>query len=147
MVILGQPANSYTHYITTQEEYSIQWYEGASTFYGPHTLAAYRNRTIHFLPYLSANHYTQCVCKRPALLTRTIERLSEPHIGRCTRCGAQLSPFGNVKIDLRTSYLRWGHSQCDARGRQPAERFATGAHLCRRRETQWQERGRAAVGR
>ncbi|RXG47486.1 hypothetical protein VDGE_20987 [Verticillium dahliae] len=38
MVILGQPANSYTHYITTQEEYSIQRYEGASTFYVNATL-------------------------------------------------------------------------------------------------------------
>ncbi|PNH29699.1 hypothetical protein BJF96_g7090 [Verticillium dahliae] len=35
MVILGQPANSYTHYITTQEEYR---YEGASTFYVNATL-------------------------------------------------------------------------------------------------------------
>lgn len=32
---------------------SIQRYEGASTLYGPHTLAAYINRTLSFLPFLS----------------------------------------------------------------------------------------------
>ncbi|KAK3685736.1 Neutral/alkaline nonlysosomal ceramidase [Podospora appendiculata] len=55
VVVLGGPANSYTHYITTQEEYNIQRYEGASTLYGPHTLAAYVNLTLSFLPYLGAN--------------------------------------------------------------------------------------------
>ncbi|ROT41198.1 Neutral/alkaline nonlysosomal ceramidase [Sodiomyces alkalinus F11] len=53
-VVLGGPANSYTHYITTLEEYAVQRYEGASTLYGPHTLAAYINRTLHFLPSLGA---------------------------------------------------------------------------------------------
>ncbi|KAK4032489.1 Neutral/alkaline nonlysosomal ceramidase [Parachaetomium inaequale] len=55
VVVLGGPANSYTHYITTEEEYAIQRYEGASTLYGPHTLAAYINVTLSFLPYLSAD--------------------------------------------------------------------------------------------
>ncbi len=34
-------ANSYSHYVTTFEEYANQRYEGACTLYGPHTLAAY----------------------------------------------------------------------------------------------------------
>eukprot|EP00525_Craspedostauros_australis_P010424 CAMPEP_0198134330 /NCGR_PEP_ID=MMETSP1442-20131203/60014_1 /TAXON_ID= /ORGANISM="Craspedostauros australis, Strain CCMP3328" /LENGTH=743 /DNA_ID=CAMNT_0043795473 /DNA_START=72 /DNA_END=2303 /DNA_ORIENTATION=+ len=34
-------ANSYTHYVTTFEEYAGQRYEAASTLYGPHTLAGY----------------------------------------------------------------------------------------------------------
>jgi len=55
VVVIGGPANSYTHYITTEEEYSIQRYEGASTLYGPHTLAAYINVTLSFLPYLGAS--------------------------------------------------------------------------------------------
>ncbi|KAL2264828.1 hypothetical protein VTJ83DRAFT_7338 [Remersonia thermophila] len=54
VVVLGGPANSYTHYITTEEEYAIQRYEGASTLYGPHTLAAYINRTLSLLSYLGA---------------------------------------------------------------------------------------------
>lgn len=54
VVVLGGPANSYTHYITTEEEYKIQRYEGASTLYGPHTLNAYINLTTRYLPYLSS---------------------------------------------------------------------------------------------
>jgi neutral ceramidase len=52
LVVLGGPANTYAHYIATQEEYGIQRYEGASTLYGEHTLAAYINLTVsnmHFL--------------------------------------------------------------------------------------------------
>lgn len=55
IVILGGPANSYTHYIATEEEYNIQRYEGASTLYGPHTLNAYINLTTTYPPYLSHN--------------------------------------------------------------------------------------------
>lgn len=55
VVVLGGPANSYAHYITTEEEYSIQRYEGASTLYGPHTLAAYINVTLSLLPHLAAD--------------------------------------------------------------------------------------------
>ncbi|KKF93423.1 Neutral ceramidase [Ceratocystis platani] len=51
-VVLGGPANTYTHYISTPEEYALQRYEGASTLYGPHTLAAYINRTLEYLPLL-----------------------------------------------------------------------------------------------
>ncbi|CRK26471.1 hypothetical protein BN1708_004200 [Verticillium longisporum] len=84
----------YTHYITTQEEYSIQRYEGASTFYGPHTLAAYRDCTIHFLPYLSANHYTLC------------KDFLNPISDVVLDAAPSFRRFGDVKIDLRTSYLR-----------------------------------------
>ncbi len=34
---------------------AVQRYEGASTLYGPHTLAAYINVTLSFLPYLAAS--------------------------------------------------------------------------------------------
>jgi neutral ceramidase len=51
--VLGGPANSYTHYIATSEEYDIQRYEGASTLYGPHTLPAYINLTQTYAKYLA----------------------------------------------------------------------------------------------
>ncbi|RMZ76578.1 hypothetical protein DV737_g4746, partial [Chaetothyriales sp. CBS 132003] len=51
-VVLGGPANSYTHYIATAEEYSVQRYEGASTLYGRNTLAAYVNLTSSYIAYL-----------------------------------------------------------------------------------------------
>jgi neutral ceramidase len=53
VVVIGGPANSYTHYIATPEEYSIQRYEGASTLYGAYTLNAYINLTLTYLPYLA----------------------------------------------------------------------------------------------
>lgn len=52
-VVLGAPANSYSHYLTTPEEYAIQRYEGASTLYGQWELAAYVNLTTSYLPYLA----------------------------------------------------------------------------------------------
>ena len=39
---LGTYANEYSQYVTTIEEYGSQQYEGASTLFGPHTLAAYQ---------------------------------------------------------------------------------------------------------
>jgi neutral ceramidase len=41
-VVIAGLSNTYTHYITTFEEYQEQRYEGASTIYGPHTLMAYQ---------------------------------------------------------------------------------------------------------
>lgn len=55
IVVLGGPANTYAHYIATEEEYSIQRYEGASTLYGPHTLNAYISLSLQRLPYLSSS--------------------------------------------------------------------------------------------
>ena len=53
-VVLGGPANTYGHYIATEEEYSVQRYEGASTLYGPHTLAAYVRLYIDTISYLGS---------------------------------------------------------------------------------------------
>ena len=41
IITIAGLANSYTHYVTTFEEYAGQRYEAASTLYGPHTLSAY----------------------------------------------------------------------------------------------------------
>lgn len=40
-VVIAGLSNTYTDYIATPEEYSVQRYEGASTIYGPYTLPAY----------------------------------------------------------------------------------------------------------
>ncbi|GAB7355602.1 hypothetical protein MBLNU459_g6330t1 [Dothideomycetes sp. NU459] len=59
LVVLGGPANTYTHYIATAEEYDVQRYEGASTMYGPHTLESYIELTVARLPYLDSSSETQ----------------------------------------------------------------------------------------
>lgn len=58
VVVLGGPANTYAHYVTTFEEYQIQRYEGASTLYGQYELNAYINLSISNLQYLSPDSTT-----------------------------------------------------------------------------------------
>ncbi|TEY86407.1 hypothetical protein BOTCAL_0009g00340 [Botryotinia calthae] len=58
-VVLGGPANTYAHYLTTPEEYSIQRYEGASTLFGQHELDAYIHLTTSAIGYLSATNSSQ----------------------------------------------------------------------------------------
>ncbi|OAA59485.1 neutral ceramidase precursor [Cordyceps fumosorosea ARSEF 2679] len=52
VVVLGGPANSYSHYLATPEEYDIQRYEGASTLFGRNELPAYINLTVSNMHYL-----------------------------------------------------------------------------------------------
>ncbi|KAK2744416.1 hypothetical protein FQN57_004313 [Myotisia sp. PD_48] len=59
LVVLGGPANTYSHYVSTEEEYNVQRYEGASTLHGPHTLAAHINVTVSLLPYLASTSNTR----------------------------------------------------------------------------------------
>ena len=75
IVVLGGPANSYTHYIATEEEYGVQRYEGASTLYGPHTLNAHINLTTHYLHYL-ANDCTEIPDPGPSPPIHTNKSLS-----------------------------------------------------------------------
>jgi neutral ceramidase len=65
IVLLGGPANTYGHYITTEEEYNVQRYEAASTLFGPHTLAGYIHLTTKNLKYLSA-HNTDGILAGPS---------------------------------------------------------------------------------
>lgn len=65
-VVIGGPANTYAHYIATEEEYGVQRYEGASTLYGPHTLEAYINLTLTYLPYLGSEKETSHLHRLPA---------------------------------------------------------------------------------
>jgi hypothetical protein len=50
-------SNTYTHYITTFEEYEKQRYEAASTIYGPHTLLAYLQQVKRYF-FVKVNTYS-----------------------------------------------------------------------------------------
>lgn len=103
IVVLGGPANSYTHYIATEEEYNIQRYEGASTIYGPHTLNAYINLTTTYVPYLSHNPPYEPLDPGPAPPINVNKSLSfirgvvfdRPHF---------FNPFGAVLTDVEPLY-------------------------------------------
>ncbi|QGA13414.1 hypothetical protein EYB26_001064 [Talaromyces marneffei] len=66
LVVLGSPANTYAHYLTTEEEYGVQRYEGASTLYGPNELAGYINLTLTYLPYLGSESAVAQLAPIPA---------------------------------------------------------------------------------
>jgi len=109
IVLLGGPANTYTHYITTEEEYAIQRFEGASTLYGPFTLNAYINLTVTNLPFLSSSY-------RPTLDRPRPEPIDSPPIntnrslsfirGVVVDRPWLFSSFGDVLEDVHPVYRR-----------------------------------------
>jgi neutral ceramidase len=102
IIVLGGPANSYTHYISTPEEYSIQRYEGASTLYGQHTLNAYINVTLSNLPYLAASETSQ---PDPGPLPPNNVNRSLSFITGVVYDGKPLfKSFGDVKEDVEAHY-------------------------------------------
>lgn len=105
VVVLGGPANSYTHYIATEQEYAIQRYEGASTLYGPHTLAAYINVTLAHLPLLRARAPSRPLPQPPAAFPPDNTNRSLSFIAGVVRDGTPLGrSFGEVKQDVRRFY-------------------------------------------
>ncbi|WEW55365.1 ceramidase [Emydomyces testavorans] len=76
IVLLGGPANTYVHYITTEEEYHIQRYEGASTLHGPFTLAAHVNVALTYLPHLAGDSTSPPVPPGPSPQINTDRSLS-----------------------------------------------------------------------
>lgn len=119
IVVLGGPANSYTHYITTEEEYSIQRYEGASTLYGPHTLAAYINVTLNYLPFLDAVAKAPPPHPKDSFPPDNTNR-SLSFITGVVRDGTPLGKdFGEVKQDVSTFYRVGNHVTATFVGANP----------------------------
>ncbi|KAK3900739.1 Neutral/alkaline nonlysosomal ceramidase [Staphylotrichum tortipilum] len=107
VVVLGGPANSYTHYITTEEEYGIQRYEGASTLYGPHTLAAYVNVTLSMLAYLAAGAPAPPSHDKAGLFPPDNSNRSLSFITGVVFDGTPLfKKFGGVVTDVERVYRR-----------------------------------------
>ncbi|KAF2634334.1 neutral ceramidase precursor [Massarina eburnea CBS 473.64] len=103
IVVIGGPANSYTHYITTEEEYGVQRYEGASTLYGPHTLNAYINNTLTYLPYL-ADSATSTVPAGPTPPDNREKSISL--ITGVVYDGNGGKTYGQVTTDVSSTYTR-----------------------------------------
>lgn len=117
IVLLGGPANSYTHYIATEEEYNIQRYEGASTLYGPHTLNAYINLTLSYLPYLSAHTKTQPAPgpNPPVYINDSLSFITGVAFDRAPF----FKSFGDVLVDPALSYRPGGVAQAVFVGANP----------------------------
>lgn len=102
IVVLGGPANSYTHYIATEEEYAIQRYEGASTLYGPHTLNAHINLTTSYLPYLHAESTANPPPgpQPPIYINESLSFITGVAFDRAPF----LKSFGDILSDVQPSY-------------------------------------------
>ncbi|TVY54633.1 Neutral ceramidase, partial [Lachnellula suecica] len=117
VVVLGGPANSYTHYISTPEEYGIQRYEGASTLYGPYTLNAYINLTLTYLPFLSSSSTTR---PAPGPLPPNNVNASLSFITGVVYDGKPFfSDYGDVKEDVKSSYAVGSTVQATFQGANP----------------------------
>ena len=117
IVVLGGPANSYTHYIATEEEYGIQRYEGASTLYGPHTLNAYINLTVGYLPYLGTKATSQPAPgpSPPIYINESLSFITGVAFDRAPF----FKSFGDVLSDAAVSYRPGGIAEATFVGANP----------------------------
>lgn len=94
------------HYVTTQEEFGVQRYEGASTIFGQHTLGKYINLTVSNAAYLAADSTTSPPAGPPPPDNRDVALSFIPgviqdnppigsHFGQCTE-QPESGPLGSV---------------------------------------------------
>ncbi|KAJ0259604.1 Neutral ceramidase 2 [Hirschfeldia incana] len=95
-VVIAGLTNTYSQYITTYEEYEVQRYEGASTLYGPHTLAAYIQEFKKLATALVNGQTLPSGPQPPDLLDKQISLLA-PVVVDSTPLGVS---FGDVKADV-----------------------------------------------
>ncbi|CAM8970388.1 unnamed protein product [Rhodiola kirilowii] len=95
-VVIAGLTNTYSQYVTTVEEYEVQRYEGASTLFGPHTLAAYIQEFTKLATALVKGQPTQPGPQPPDLLNKQISLLT-PVVLDATPLGVN---FGDVSSDV-----------------------------------------------
>ncbi|GMI11553.1 hypothetical protein TrLO_g7489 [Triparma laevis f. longispina] len=100
VVTIAGLTNTYTHYITTFEEYQAQRYEAASTLYGPHTLGAYMQEMERIVKDLLSGDESS-TDSQPEDLTEAQISFVPPVIVDFVGIG---SKFGDVKDDVEKSY-------------------------------------------
>jgi neutral ceramidase len=101
-VVIAGVANSYTHYVTTYEEYQAQRYEAASTLYGPYTLNAYIQELVRITSDLIHNTASKSDAVMQDLSVQQISLVPPVEIDAI---GWGYS-FGSVAIDAREKYVR-----------------------------------------
>jgi len=102
VITIAGLANSYTHYVTTIEEYAGQRYEAASTLYGPHTLNGYIQEFKRIT--------TDLVQDLPSSTSEAPPDLTKRQISLIPPVGFDLigfgKKFGSVAVDARDEYGR-----------------------------------------
>lgn len=99
-VVIAGPANTYSHYVATLEEYAVQRYEGASTLYGQYTLQAYMDIYSKLTGYIADNSTQGSVphsASAPPDLTKDAISLQLPVVFDAAPFGRG---FGDVLVDV-----------------------------------------------
>lgn len=108
-------ANSYTHYVTTFEEYAGQRYEAASTLYGPHTLSAYIQEFKRLTSDLLQN--------KPSISNDPPDDLQRKQISLITPVIIDTigfgQKFGSVAVDSNDHYVAGGTVHISFRSANP----------------------------
>jgi len=99
-VVVAGLSNAYSHYITTFEEYSIQRYEGASTLYGPNTLAGYQQEYSKLAAALAQGQPYPPGPTPPDLSGKTFSFMPPVFVDEPPYFGY----FGEVDTDVQSSY-------------------------------------------
>jgi len=123
IVVMSGLSSTYTHYITTFEEYQVQRYEAASTIFGPNSLSAYiqlftdlaeaivNNATVPAGP-TPPNLYDDLIKDRSPKLYPDVQQ--------------DFNRFGAVKTDVQASYAKGGVVTVLFYGANPRNDLMTG---------------------
>lgn len=99
-VTISGLSNTYSSYVTTNEEYQAQRYEAASTIFGPNTLSGYIQEFTKLASDMVKNVPSAAGPPVPDLLDVQIQLMPEPHADRTPK-GKR---FGDAIIDANSSY-------------------------------------------
>ncbi|UCG25303.1 MAG: neutral/alkaline non-lysosomal ceramidase N-terminal domain-containing protein, partial [Chloroflexota bacterium] len=103
-VAVAAYANGYSSYITTEEEYELQHYEGASTLYGPKTAKAYRQEFTRLAEAMRDKRRAPSGPKPPDLLGQADKRKLEYPTGSRPAFGPR--KFGEITAFPKEAYRR-----------------------------------------
>jgi len=121
VVVIAGLSNAYSHYIATYEEYQYQRYEGASTLFGPDTLAAYQQEFNSIAIAMATNQPVPAGPSPPNLTGKT-PSFQPPVI---VDGHPLFSYFGAIQTDVNSTYSRGDTAYCIFWGANPRNDFRT----------------------
>jgi len=121
LVVITGLANSYSHYVTTWEEYQVQRYEGGSTLYGPHTLAAYQQIFDYLATALQTGRPVPFGPMPPDLTNDTFTFIPPVPVDQVP----QGKTFGSIIRDVQAHYSQGQQAMVAFFGGDPRNNFMT----------------------
>lgn len=119
--VIAGLANSYASYLATREEYAKQWYEGASTQFGPHQQAAYQQEFVKLSRAIAANSEV-AAGPRPADITaQTVDMTAKVVFDDVP----WFKKFGDVIAQPKTGYTKGDLVSVQFWGAHPNNNYRT----------------------